>query len=117
VKPSIVALLCACAELAQPCRADPGEAGHQAQRELMERDRQAAEFSRPELRDMPQRGYAAPFRPDERILRARERDEYLLQHAPVPQAPAGGPPLPLPSSIPWGPGRPVDPIPVQGARG
>jgi hypothetical protein len=83
----------------------------------MERDRQAAEFSRPELRDMPQRGYAAPFRPDERALRSRERDEYLLQHEPVPPAPANEPPLPLPLSIPRGPGRGVDPVPIQGPRG
>ena len=117
MKLSLVALLCACVELGQPCRAEPGETARQTERELMERDRQAAEFSRPELRDMPQRGYAAPFRPDERILRARERDEYLLPHAPTPHAPAIGSPLPLPSSLPWGPGRPVDPIPVQGTRG
>jgi hypothetical protein len=83
----------------------------------MERDRQSAEFSRPELRDMPQRGYTAPFRPDERALRERERNEYLLQHEPVPPPPPSEPPLPLPSAVPRGPGPAVDPIPIQGPRG
>jgi hypothetical protein len=65
---------------------------------------------------MPQRGYAGPFRPDERALRSRERDEYLQQHEPVPTAPANGLPLPLPSAIPRGPVYGVDPIPIQGPR-
>lgn len=106
----------------QPCGAEPTEAGRQAERALMERDRQAAEFSRPELRDMPRRSDAEPLRPDERALRSRERDAWLLQHAPAPPAPPPAePPLPLPSSIPSSiPGRPglgVDPVPVQGPRG
>lgn len=108
--------------LAPPCAAQPTEAERQAERALMERDRQAAEFSRPELRDMPRRSDAEPLRPDERALRSRERDAWLLQHAPAPPAPPPAePPLPLPSSIPSSvPGRAghgVDPVPVQGPRG
>jgi hypothetical protein len=117
VRLSVAAMFCACAQLAPPCLADPTETERQTQRELMERDRQAAEFSRPELRDMPQRGYTGPFRPDERALRARERDDYSLQHQPVPTAPANAPPLPLPSANPGGPVQGVDPIPIQGPRG
>lgn len=110
--------LLASALLIDTCRADPAEAERQTQRALMERDRQAAEFSRPGLRNMPERGYAAPFRPDERALRGRERDAYLLKDSPAPEASAPGErPLPLPSSIPWGPGHGVDPVPVQGPRG
>jgi len=116
MKLSVAAMFCACAQLAPPSLADPTETERQTQRGLMERDRQAAEFSRPELRDMPQRGYSEPFRPDERALRSRERDEYLQQHAPVPTVPANAPPLPLPSAIPGGPVYGVDPIPIQGPR-
>ncbi len=101
-----------------PSLADPTEAERQTQRALIERDRQAAEFSRPELRDMPRRSEAEPLRPDERVLRSGERDAYLLPQAPAARAPAvPEPPLPLPSSIPWGPGHAVDPVPVQGPRG
>ena len=97
---------------AAPSLADPAQAERQTQRALIERDRQAAEFSHPELRDMPRRGDAEPLRPDERVLRSRERDAYLLQ--PAPQAPvAAEPPLPLPG----GAGHGVDPVPVQGPRG
>lgn len=95
------------------CRADPAEAERQVQRALIERDRQAAEFSRPELRDMPRPSDATPLRPDERFVRQREREAYLLQFSPVPQAPLPAKPLPLPG----GPDHAVDPVPVQGSRG
>ena len=99
-----------------PSLADPAQAERQTQRALIERDRQAAEFSRPELRAMPRRSDAEPLRPDERVLRARERDAYLLSEpsAPPPaETPADVAPLPLPG----GPGHGVDPVPVQGPRG
>ncbi len=108
---------------APACGADPTEAERQAERALIERDRQAADFSRPQLRDLPRPSDAEPLRPDERTLRARERDAWLLQHpsAPPPAPPPAEPPLPLPSSTPSSvPGRPghgVDPVPVQGSRG
>lgn len=98
---------------AAPCRADPAEAERQSQRALMERDRQAAEFSRPELREMPRRSDAEPLRPDERVLRAREREAYLLNVSP----PAAAAPSPRPLPLPGGPRHAVDPVPVQGFRG
>lgn len=105
-------LLAALLALPALCRAEPAEAELQAQRALIERDRQAAEFSRPELRSMAQPSDAAPLRPDERVLRERERQAWLLRISPVLQAPAAQAPLPLPG----GPGHAVDPIPVQGLR-
>jgi len=85
------------------------------QRLLIERDRQSAEFSRPELRDLHQRQdmHGIPVRPDERAAQARERDAELLRTAPrrTPRPDAG--PLPLPG----GPQHGVDPIPVQGSGG
>ena len=102
---------------APPCGAEPTEAQRQVERALIERDRQAVEFSRPELRDMPRRSDAEPLRRDERALRSRERDAWLLQHRPAPAALPAEPPLPLPSSVPGGERRGVDPVPVQGARG
>jgi hypothetical protein len=82
------------------------------QRELILRDRQSAEFSRPELRDLHTRQdqQHLPSRPDERALQARERDVY-------PRAPGTAPPpaSPGPLPLPGGPVRGVDPIPVQGA--
>jgi hypothetical protein len=85
------------------------------QRAVIERDRQSAEFSRPELRDLHLRRdlQHLPPRPDERAVEERERN---AQPAP-PEKPAKAPdysPLPLPSSLPWGPAHVVDPIPVQG---
>ena len=87
------------------------------QRALMQRDRQSAEFSRPELRDLhSQQERRVEIRPDERALQAREREG-------VPAArPDGAPvkyyrPLPLPSSLPGGARHGVDPIPVQGVGG
>ena len=102
--------------LAPPCAAEPTEAEHQAERALMDRDRQAGEFSRPELRDMPRRSKAEPLRPDERFQQAREREAWLRHRPPPPPPPAAGDsakPLPLPG----GPGHAVDPVPVQGPRG
>lgn len=105
-----------CAFTTGLCGADPAEAERQAQRALIERDRQAAEFSRPELRDMPRRSEAEPLRPDERFQQAREREAWLRHRPPSPPPPAAGDsakPLPLPG----GPGHAVDPVPVQGPRG
>jgi hypothetical protein len=86
---------------------------HQAEidRALIQRDRQSAEFSRPELRDLHTRQdqLRLPPRPDERALQARERDGYPRPPRPAPP-PASAGPLPLP----WGPVHGVDPIPVQG---
>ena len=96
--------------------ADPAEVDRQVQRALIERDRQAAEFSRPELRDMPQPSPAEPLRPDERVLRSREREAYRPA-PPVAPPPPSSQPLPLPSSIPGRAGHGVDPVPVQGPRG
>jgi hypothetical protein len=85
------------------------------QRELILRDRQSAEFSRPELRDLHERQdqQHLPARPDERAFQARERDTYPRPARPAPPAASPGP-LPLPSSIPRSPIHGVDPIPVQG---
>jgi hypothetical protein len=96
------------------CHADPTEVERQVQRALIERDRQAAEFSRPELRDLPQPSPAAPLRPDERTMRAREREAYQLN--PPPKAPAPAAPSAKPLPLPGGPGHAVDPVPVQGPR-
>jgi len=82
-------------------------------RALIERDRQAAEFANPELRNFHQRQDAAhrPVRPDERAAQTRERDAEELAEKPVPAAPAPDySPLPLPGGSTHG----VDPIPVQG---
>jgi hypothetical protein len=78
------------------------------ERALIERDRQSAEFSRPELRDL-QDLQSRPMRPDERTVQARERDAYprAQRIAPPPASPG---PLPLPG----GPVHRVEPIPVQG---
>ena len=88
---------------------------HQAliDRAVIERDRQSAEFSRPELRDfhLRQDTQNRPLRMDERTLQARERDAY-----PRPPAEVIAPdyrPLPLPGGVRHG----VDPIPVQGLGG
>ncbi len=98
------------------CRADPTEAERQTQRALIERDRQAEEFSHPELRDMPRRSDAEPLQPDERFQQSRERDSWRRHLPPPPPPPPSGDsakPLPLPS----GPGHGVDPVPVPGPRG
>jgi hypothetical protein len=84
------------------------------QRALIERDRQSAEFARPELRDLHVRRdmQHLPTRPDERIVEERERNA----QSPVTEKPPTTPdyaPLPLP----WGPTHGVDPIPVQRGGG
>lgn len=86
---------------------------HQAEidRALIQRDRQSAEFSRPELRTLhtQQDQQHRPMRADERALQARERDAYPRPDAaPLPAATPG--PLPLPG----GPRHGVDPVPMQG---
>ncbi len=106
--PNLAAVL-----LAGHAAADPLEAERQGQRALIERDRQAAEFSRPELRNLPQESDAEPLRPDERVRRSREREAYLLSQPPAPQAP---PRAEAPLPLPGGPGHGVDPIPVPGPR-
>jgi hypothetical protein len=87
---------------------------HQAEidRALIERDRQSAEFSRPELRDLHTRQdhRNLPPRADERGQQARERDAYPRPSPSSPPAASAGP-LPLPRGARHG----VDPIPVQGA--
>lgn len=86
---------------------------HQAQidRALIQRDRQSAEFSRPELRDLhtQQDTQNRPARSDERALQFRERDAYPRAQQ-NPSLESRGP-LPLPG----GPRHGVDPIPLQGA--
>ena len=106
-------LLASVAAVATLRPADAGETEQQVQRALIDRDRQAAEFADPRLRDMPQPSPAAPLRADERALRAREREAYQL--GLPPKTPPPGPaskPLPLPGR----PGHAVDAVPVQGAR-
>jgi hypothetical protein len=101
----VIALLPCCAAAQNP---------HQAEidRALIQRDRQSAEFSRPELRDLHTRQdmQHLPPRPDERAAQARERDAYPRAERIAPP-PATGGPLPLPG----GPRHGVDPVPVQGA--
>jgi len=82
------------------------------QRELIQRDRQSAEFARPALRgpDAARDQAHLPTRPDERQAQARERDAEVFSQR---QAPAPAPDAP-PLSLPGGPGHGVDPIPVQG---
>jgi hypothetical protein len=81
-------------------------------RALIERDRQSAEFSRAELRDLhtQQDRQNRPPRADERVLQARERDAYPRSEKSTPPATSPGA-LPLPG----GPVHGVDPIPLQGA--
>lgn len=83
------------------------------QRALIERDRQSAEFARPELRELHQRQDQAhlPPRPDQRFLEQRERD--AVTRTEKPPATPDYRPLPLPG----GPRPGVDPIPVQGVGG
>src|SRR4051812_31246905 len=95
-------VLVPCATLAQ--QPDP------VQRAVIERDRQSAEFARPELRNVHLRRdmQHLPARPDERTLEERERlaqPSAMESVAPVPDYT----PLPLPG----GPTHIVNPIPVQ----
>lgn len=100
---ALMVLLAPCAALAQ--QQDP------VQRALIERDRQSAEFARPELRDVHLRQdlQHLPARPDERAVEERERNAQPT----VSEKPVTAPnyaPLPLPG----GPSHGVDVIPVQG---
>ena len=89
--------------------ADPTE----IQRALIQRDRQSAEFSRPELRDLhSQQERRVEIRPDERVLQARER-EGVPATRPESATLKYYRALPLPG----GPRHGVDPIPVQGVGG
>ena len=104
--------LCALVLMLAPLAA--GAQQQEVQRMLIERDRQSAEFSRPEQRELHQRQDRSALgpRPDERGAQARERDAELLRTAPRPWPHLDGRPLPLPG----GPQHGVDPIPVQGVR-
>jgi hypothetical protein len=80
------------------------------QRAVIERDRQSAEFARPELRDVHLRRdmQHLPARPDERMLEERERiaqPSAMESAAPAPDY--------TPLSLPGGPAHIVNPIPVQ----
>ena len=100
---ALVVVLAPLAALAQ--QQDP------AQRAVIERDRQSAEFARPELRDVHLRRdmQHLPARPDERTVEERERNAQPTV-AEKPVTPPNYAPLPLPG----GPTHGVDPIPVQG---
>ena len=81
------------------------------QRALIERDRQSAEFARPELRDYHLRKdeQHLPQRPDERQAEERDRNAQSVATENPVKAPDYSP-LPLPG----GPVHGVNPIPVQG---
>ena len=85
------------------------------QRELIQRDRQSAEFSHPALRapDAARDQAHLPVRPDERQAQTRERDAEVFSEREVPPPAPDSRPLPLPG----GPRHGVDPIPVQGGGG
>ena len=85
----------------------------EAERAVIERDRQSAEFSNPALRDLHSRRdqQHLPARPDERVLESREREAFPSPD-PAPRL-QNYPPLPLPG----GPRHGVEPIPVQGVGG
>ena len=85
------------------------------QRELIQRDRQSAEFSHPGLRgpDTARDQAHLPPRPDERQAQSRERDAEVYSEGQVPVPPGASGPLPLPGGARHG----VDPIPVQGGGG
>jgi hypothetical protein len=99
------AVLAAMLVFAGGARADGDDA---VQRALVERDRQAAEFAHPELRELHNAQDQAhrPARPDERAAEQRERDAYLLRN-PVPAAP---PPDYAPLPLPGGPRHGVEPV-------
>ncbi|HYL25032.1 MAG TPA: hypothetical protein VEV21_11620 [Burkholderiales bacterium] len=82
------------------------------QRELIQRDRQSAEFAHPALRgpDTARDQAHLPIRPDERQAQARERDAEVFSERQAPAPAPDSAPLPLPG----GPRQGVDPIPVQG---
>ena len=86
----------------------------EAERAVIERDRQSAEFSNPALRDLHSRRdqQHLPARPDERAAEAREREAQPLPERAAPPAPDYRP-LPLPG----GPRPGVEPITVPGSGG
>ena len=106
-----LALLLALAPAWVAAQSNPHQA--EIQRALIERDRQSAEFSRPELRELHTRQDQEhrPMRPDERAAQARER-ESVAREEKRPAMPDYRP-LPLPGM----PRHGVDPIPVQGVGG
>jgi hypothetical protein len=81
------------------------------ERAVIERDRQSAEFARPELRDYHLRKdqQHLPQRPDERQVEERDRNAQRLATEKPVKAPDYAP-LPLPG----GPAHGVNPVPVQG---
>ncbi|TMH29988.1 MAG: hypothetical protein E6H63_05765 [Betaproteobacteria bacterium] len=91
---------------------DPADA---IQRELIQRDRQSAEFAHPALRapDTALDQAHLPTRPDERQAQARERDAEVFSERQAPAPAPDSRPLPLPGGARHG----VDPIPVQGGGG
>ena len=103
------ALALALAPLAAPAQQDAA-----VQRALIERDRQSAEFARPELRDyhLSKDQQHLPQRPDERQAEERDRNAQPVAVEKPVQAPDYSP-LPLPG----GPGSGVNVIPVQGRGG
>jgi hypothetical protein len=104
VKSGLLALLLA--PLATLAQQDPA-----VQRAVIERDRQSAEFARPELRDYHVRKdqQHLPARPDERQAEELERNARPVTVEKPVKGPDYGP-LPLPG----GPVHGVDPIPLQG---
>ena len=77
----------------------------------IERDRQSAEFARPELRALhAEQEMRRSSRPDERQVQARERDAVPLVERPAPSLQYYRP-LPLPGGARHG----VDPIAVPGS--
>lgn len=102
----LAALAVALAPLAAQAQQDSA-----AQRAVIERDRQSAEFARPELRDYHQRKdqQHLPVRPDERQAEERDRDAQPVAAEKPPPSPDYSP-LPLPG----GPVHGVNPVPVHG---
>ena len=90
--------------------ADPAQQQIEIQRALIQRDRQSAEFSRPELRDLhSQQERRVEIRPDERVLQAREREGVP---ATRPESPTLKYYRALP--LPGGPRHGVDPVTAHG---
>ena len=87
-----------------------GQQQDPVQRAVIERDRQSAEFARPELRDYHLRkDQHLPARPDERQAEERDRNAQPVAAEKPIKAPDYAP-LPLPG----GPAHGVNVIPVQG---
>jgi hypothetical protein len=83
------------------------------QQALIQRDRQSAEFARPELRELHLRQDLEyrPLRPDERVLQAQEREAFRPEAKPMPV------PNYVPLPLPGGPRHGVDAVTVQGVGG